>query len=188
MLAKGFKQAILVLSIMVLTVSAAWAAPKDSVLVGRKGDANSSEYTKTLPGGLEVTYKGIWKHDEKLEVSYSIVATRDSRLSVEYRNSTLKDTNDVVTHWGLLPSYEGSGRFGTNRQTAAEKAKSEIGPGVYINDKEQKEYMEIVADQPYKVMIRYWVPEDYLLTPTFASVIISVNGLPTEFKDVSVAP
>jgi hypothetical protein len=219
MLVNAFKKAVWISTVAIaLAVSTAWAAPRNSALVGGSKEDKNSEYTKILPGGLEVTYKGVWKHENKLEVFYSVIATRDMRLSVEYNNSTLKDTNDIVIHWNLSSTPQqiwDREKYFEREQTIANishvnapgrpkrqrkdltfspdaireaEAKKKIAPGVYIDDKEQKEYTEITANQPYKVMIRYWVPADYLLTPTLASVVISVNGLPIEFKDVSIAP
>ena len=193
MVVKMFKKTLLVSIVVVLLLaSTAVAAPapaKDSTLFGGKPEA--SEYTKTIPGGIEVTYKGVWKHGEIFEVYYTVVSARDGRVSIEADNSPLIDANDV----NILPVL-GNKNYDTYRIYSENfeiydrdwnKNRQRVEAGAYINDK-KKDNEEFVADQPYKVAVRYWVPGNYVLTPTFKSVTVVINGLPVEFKDVSIAP
>ena len=62
-----------------------------------------------------------------------------------------------------------------------------VETGAYING-EKQDIAEFAANQPYEVMIRYWVPAAYVLTPTFQSVTVVVNGLPVTFEDVTAFP
>jgi hypothetical protein len=43
---------------LILSVSAAWGAPS-ALISEQKAD---SEYTKLIPVGIEISYKGLWKH------------------------------------------------------------------------------------------------------------------------------
>ena len=87
------KKPALVLTAVLLLASAAIAAPSNSALLG--GRTEESEYTKTIPGKLEVTFKGLWKLNNVLEAHYTAVSPSDRRVSAETRNSVLKDANDV---------------------------------------------------------------------------------------------
>jgi hypothetical protein len=207
MLVGAFKKTILVLSIMFLSVSTTCAAPKDSALVGSKGDADLSEYTKTIPGRIEVTYNGLWKHGNVLEAYYTITSKEDRKLSIEAANSVLRDANDVEITlrlprgnrpgWSDMIYYTKDGTFPLGFVTVEELLQS-VGAGAYIykdkieKDKDGKEKIkdteEIAANQPYRVTVRYWAESDYVLTPTFKLVTVVVNGLPVEFKDITVTP
>ena len=178
MLVKVYKKALLVLAVVMLLGSATMATSSDSALVGgSSGDdsvANSalvggriepSEYTKTVPGGsgIEVTYKGIWKHSDAVEVYYTVVAPMGGRVSIDGANTKLIDANDVV-----INQRHFQGR-------------------VHINNI-NKDTEEFLPGEPYEIMLRYGVSGGYLLTPTFKSAVVVINGLPVEFEDVSVSP
>ncbi|MCL2009990.1 MAG: hypothetical protein FWG71_05520 [Synergistaceae bacterium] len=205
MLVKVSKKLLLVLAVLVFSGSSALYA-SDNPLIGTTpepeeeapaarssnpllgGQAEDASLTQTLPGGIDVTYTGIFKHGETLEASYTIVTTRDRRVAIDYDNSQLVDANDV----NILPSYDGRGvRVFREGMAVGNDAwnggKEKVGAGAYIND-EKQDTLEFLANQPYKLMLRYWIPATYVLTPTFQSVIVVVNGLPVEFKDVSVFP
>ncbi|MDR2176340.1 MAG: hypothetical protein LBO82_10460 [Synergistaceae bacterium] len=206
MLVKGCKKAALVWVMVILSVSAARAAPKDSALVGGKGDADFSQYTKTIPGRIEVTYNGLWKHGNVLEAYYTITSKEDRKLSIEAANSVLRDANDVEITLRLPQAqrplssrwhYSKDGQFPLGEVTVAELLQS-VGAGAYIykdkieKDKDGKDKVkdteEIAANQPYRVTVRYWAESDYVLTSTFKLVTVVVNGLPVEFKDITVIP
>ncbi|MDR1979722.1 MAG: hypothetical protein LBQ42_13385 [Synergistaceae bacterium] len=178
MLVNGFRKMLLALTIAVLLGSTAWAASKESALIGNKGSEESSEYTQTTPDRLEITYKGIFKRGNAFEVYYSIVSRKDTRISIEYENSgALSDREE-----DRLIIWKNNGNEGISRRN-----NGEIGGGVYINGK-AKDYEEIVADQPCQITIRFWVEAGSVLTPRYKLAWIAVNGLQTVFKDVPVAP
>jgi hypothetical protein len=122
-------------------------------------------------------------------------------------DSVLRDSNDVEITLRLptkpprkeLGYEKGSVYYaGSSDYVLVSDLLAGVGAGAYIykdeieKDKDGKEKIkdteEIVADQPYQVTVRYWVDAPYVLTPTFKLVTVVVNGLPVEFKDVTVTP
>jgi hypothetical protein len=169
MFLENFKKFTAAFCFVLLFAGAASAASQSSALIKEEGEA--SEYTKSVPGGFEVEYRGIWKKDNTLDVFYKITASRDGRFSVEFHNSKVKDSNDIVV----------------TANNGYRNDKERIKAGVWINDK-QSDYAEAKGGQSYQVLIRYWVDETYLLTPELPYVSIAVNGLLAEFTNVPVAP
>ncbi|GHV37425.1 hypothetical protein FACS1894187_14090 [Synergistales bacterium] len=199
MLVNMFKKSLLVMFAVVILASAAYAAPKSSGLVGGKKEADL-KYTKTTPDGLDIAYKGVWKRGNTLEAYFGIVSKKDARVSVEFNNSVLQDANDISTAWntGKWSNERSKMDVRYNGSIIAETNQS-IGAGAYITDDSEQgyeseegksvgDYAKITADEPYTITLKYWVPDDYLITPTFKSITIAINGLPTVFKDVPVAP
>jgi len=203
LLVKVCKKALLVSVVVVLFASAAMAAASDSVLVGASGGdgpvANSalvgggvepSEYTKVAQGGFHVTYTGLWKHGNTLEASYTIVSERNRRVAIEFVNSYLVDANDVTipTTGRNNPNVRlDFGRGLSVRGNDWVNGFESIGAGLYING-EKQDVAEFTANQSYNVMLRLWVPAEYLLTPTFNSVTLVINGLPVTFEAVPIYP
>jgi hypothetical protein len=148
--------------------------------VGSKDD--ESQFTKVIPGGMELTFLSIRKHDETFDVTCEIKTTKDGVFSIDYGTSVFKDANDVTidarVDWQLYSDRSPHVINGERRK--------KIGAGVYINGKPQ-DSIEAKAGEVYKVVLRYWVLPNYTLTPEFPSVGISVNGLVTEFKDIPIA-
>ena len=206
MLVKIYKKALLVLAVVMLLSSIALPEPAASPLVGTQeepppesvsasplvtGQVKASEFTQAIPGGIEVTYTGLWKHNEILEAYYTIVSNRTRRVAIEAANSQLVDANEVN-----IPPNRTVGRndwgfknFGEIEVLEGEwvENQKEVEAGAYIND-EKQDILEFTANQPYNVMVRYWVPVPYILTPTFQSVTVIVNGLPATFEDVTAFP
>jgi hypothetical protein len=167
-MSKFLKTMALVLSVAVMSIAAVDASESASVLIGDK--PAEDQFTKSIPGGIEITFIGIRKKDLTLDVSYVIKPSKDTVFSIEIGNSILKDANDIE------PEY---GRY------------SNLGTGVYINGKHKDTEEQAKAGESYQVMLRYRAnqkyDEKYTLTKDFPYVSIAVNGLVTAFNDVQIA-
>jgi len=209
MLAVNFKRVALLLAIVMLMTSAAFAA---SPLIGggeepartpaapaqaRGGSAlvggvAGSEYMVTLPGGIVVTYEGLWKHNDILEANFTVVSPRGGRIAFDIVNSRVIDVNDVIIS---TPGFNrGSStwlNYGDNFQAGDlalsnfQANQQRVEAGVFIDD-EKQDMATLTPNRPYRVMLRYWVPAHYTLTPTYNLISIVVNGFPAEFENVPV--
>jgi methionine-rich copper-binding protein CopC len=155
-----------------------------------------SQFIKAVPGAIQLTFISITKHINTFEVTCEVKPSKDRRISFDHGTSVFKDANDVTINsrfdWSdTLPQERKENGWSDARlmpgyNNDMQKRRDDIGAGVYINDK-QEDFVEAKAGETYKVVLRYWVGEDYSLTPVFPSVGISVNGLVTEFKDIPIA-
>ena len=206
MLVKVSKKVLLVLAVVMLLGSTALpesvasplvgtqeapppAAPASPLISGQVEDAN---LTQTLPGGITVTYTGLWKHGNTLEASYTVVSNRTRRVAIDGDNSNLIDANGVhilpsdrriISGWNHRVFSEDI----TVEERAWESGRQQIEAGVHTNG-EKQDVTEFTANQPYDVMVRYWVPATYVLTPTFKSITVVVNGLPVTFEEITAFP
>jgi hypothetical protein len=159
MLVTGFKKAVLVLSIVVLTVPAAWAA--SSALVGggaRKGDAS---FEREIEGGIKITLQGISQKGNYVCIRYVALSEEDTVIKVEAG----KDNAAIFDDRGNQFSSYNCGVW------------TEIGN---LRTKER----EIIAGVPTDVLVGYQAGEKYKMPAKFSRAAININGKKLVFRDV----
>jgi hypothetical protein len=161
MLVNGFEKAALVLSIIVLSVSMACAAPKESVLLGSKKSNTETSLERDLENGVTVTCEGVSVSAENsfLVVNYTILSEEDTIIKAEA---------------GVL--FDNGGE------------KFDPTENVYIgkNATDPTKEREIVGGVKTPLMIVYPFPKSsgYKPTEKYARVSLSVNGENLTFRDV----
>jgi hypothetical protein len=186
--------AAFIIALLLPATSEVFAASSGLLLAPEQQEA--SQFIKAVPGGIELTFISITKHINTFEVTCEVKPSKDRRISFDYGTSVFKDANDVTINarfgWSdtvpddWRPEWRNQNDRSNDYHGTMQKRRDDIAAGVYINDK-QEDFVEAKAGETYKVVLRYWVSENYTLTPVFPSVGISVNGLVTEFKDIPIA-
>jgi hypothetical protein len=159
MLVNGFKKAVLVVAIMVLTVSAAWGAPKDSALVPGGAQKGDTSLEREIEGGIKITVQEIYKQGSDVWIKYSVLSEEDTFIKVEVNgdNGTLFDDQG-----NQFRSYNDWIRIG-NQKT-----------------KER----EVIGGVPTIILVGYEPGEKYAMPTKFPRVAINLNEKKLIFRDV----
>jgi hypothetical protein len=59
-------------------------------------EKEESQFTKAVPGGIELTFISVTKHKNTFEVACEVKPSKDRRISFDYGTSVFKDANDVT--------------------------------------------------------------------------------------------
>jgi hypothetical protein len=165
MLTKGFRKAILVLSIVVLTVSAARAAPKDSVLVSAGTQKGDVSFEREIEGGLKITLQEAYKKDNSVQVRYVILSEEDVIIKVDVEND--------------------NGALFDDRGHQLLSSMSYYWQGIEIGNQKVSE-REIIGGIRTEIFVKYNVGQDYVMPKKFARAAININGKKLVFRDVPV--
>ncbi|MCL2009588.1 MAG: hypothetical protein FWG71_03460 [Synergistaceae bacterium] len=174
MLVKVCKKAALVLAVVTMLV-----------LVAASDIAEAEYQVNITRSGLEVTFEGAEQRREDrntfiVEVHYSMISSRNNSISVNAAESKLIDANDAEISMALFSHQSGG------RDVARAQRLDTLQFGVHIDD-QFRSSQEIVANQPYKIMVRYLVANRNVLTPTLKNATVIINDYPFVFEDVSVS-
>jgi hypothetical protein len=79
---KAFRNAALVLAVVILMVSAAWGAPKDSALVGG-GQKGNASLEREVEGGIKITLQEISIDGEYTWFKYIAMSEGDTKIRID---------------------------------------------------------------------------------------------------------
>jgi hypothetical protein len=154
---KNFKKAVWVLAAVILSISAAWAAP--STLVGGSGQKGDSLLERDIEDGVKITLQKIYKTGSDVWIQYIVLSEEDTiiKIEVEGDNGTLFDDAG-----NKFSSRNGWTRIG-NEKTIAR---------------------EIIGGVPTAVLVGYEPGEKYTLPEKFARAAVNINGKKLLFRDI----
>ncbi|MDR2176341.1 MAG: hypothetical protein LBO82_10465 [Synergistaceae bacterium] len=154
---KGFKKALLVLTAVISSVSAAWGAP--SALVGGGEQKSDASLEREIEGGIKVTLQGAYHQDKSVGVKYVVLSEKDVivKIEAENDNGALFDN-----HGNQFTSHNYETRIGNNRT----------------------QEREIIGGVPTEIFVLYQVGEKYAMPEKFARVSVNVNGKKLTFRGV----
>jgi hypothetical protein len=156
---KAFKGTVLVWGMVILSVSMALGAPKDSALVGGGGQKGDAALEREIEGGIKITLQEVFKKDSYVWIRYTLLSEEDVivKIEVEKDNGTLFDDRG-----NQFTAYNGNVEIGN--QSARER--------------------EIIGGVPTAIFVGYSAGQQYVMPEKFPRVAVNVNGKKMIFRDV----